>query len=452
LTLCTIGSFAAFVLDPQSAIWNERLVPFWYLSIHLLAGWLVAAPLAWWRAREPRVRTQVREDDELADDEIGVDVVVDDPDERWYRRGFTATVLVASLGLASTVPGLMPGVASHLHLNTSGNQVSSWAEWNYSGYQGKSAWPEYHDLMSTMGRVGRRDGCGKAMWEYNSNQNRFGTPMALMLLPYWTNYCIDSMEGLFFESSATTPYHFLDQAELSASPSDPQVGLPYSALNVAQGVRHLQLLGVRYFIAFSPSVVAAANADPSLRPLTTTKNWSSSGGDQWHIYLVRNANVVAPLSDAPNVVSNLTSRTAWLSANVNWWMTPLDLSGPLLAASGPASWPHTTNPLLLRTRHEPQTTVSNVEVADQSVSFHVSRLGVPVVVRISYFTRWHVVGATGPYRVSPDVMVVVPTAHVVRLVYGSDGSVVAGNLVTDVTVVLGAAVWWMARRRRRHLR
>jgi hypothetical protein len=96
--------------------------------------------------------------------------------------------------------------------------------------------------------------------------------------------------------------------------------------------------------------------------------------------------------------------------------------------------------------------VSNVEVADQSVSFHVSRLGVPVVVRISYFTRWHVVGATGPYRVSPNLMVVVPTAHVVRLVYGSDGSVVAGNLVTDVTVVLGAAVWWMARRRRRHLR
>ena len=40
-----------------------------------------------------------------------------------------------------------------------------------------------------------------------------------MLLPYWTNGCIDSMEGLLFESSTTTPYHFINQAELSAAPS-----------------------------------------------------------------------------------------------------------------------------------------------------------------------------------------------------------------------------------------
>ena len=48
-----------------------------------------------------------------------------------------------------------------------------------------------------------------------------------MLLPYWTSGCIDSMEGLLFESSTTTPYHFINQAELSAGPSEPEVGLPY---------------------------------------------------------------------------------------------------------------------------------------------------------------------------------------------------------------------------------
>ena len=42
--------------------------------------------------------------------------------------------------------------------------------------------------------------------------------MALMLLPYWTDGCIGSMEGLYFESSATTPYHFLNQSELSEAP------------------------------------------------------------------------------------------------------------------------------------------------------------------------------------------------------------------------------------------
>ena len=33
--------------------------------------------------------------------------------------------------------------------------------------------------------------CGRAHWEYESNLDRYGTPMALMLLPYWTNGCID---------------------------------------------------------------------------------------------------------------------------------------------------------------------------------------------------------------------------------------------------------------------
>ncbi len=103
------------------------------------------------------------------------------------------------------------------------------------------------------------------MWEYSASENRFGTPEALMLLPYWTNGCIDSMEGLLFESSTTTPYHFIDQAELSEGPSDPEVGLPYGPVDVTLGVQHLQLLGVKYFMAETPEVEQQANADPALQ-------------------------------------------------------------------------------------------------------------------------------------------------------------------------------------------
>ena len=88
-----------------------------------------------------------------------------------------------------------------------------------------------------MTKVAERYGCGRAMWEYSSSENRFGTPEALMLLPYWTDNCVDSMEGLLMESSPTTPYHYLDQSELSVAPSDPQVGLDYGPLDVAEGVR-----------------------------------------------------------------------------------------------------------------------------------------------------------------------------------------------------------------------
>ncbi len=473
VTLCAL-SLLAFVIDPQGVIWNERLVPFWFIMIHLSAGWLVGFPLARWSQRvrahdivvdatppeaphpspgeppdgNPRVGSAVEANS------FSSHAVMRDADEvarQRTRRSVVATIIVGALGLASTVPGVVPASASLLGLSTSGNQVASWAQWNYSGYQGKAAWPEYHDLMTTMARVGTRYGCGRAMWEYSPSESRFGTTMALMLLPYWTNNCVDSMEGLFFESSATTPYHFLDQAELSSQPSNPQVGLPYGPLNVSEGVAHLQMLGVRYYIAFSPLAVAEANADPSLRLIAQTKAWPAPGV-RWRIYLIKNSPLVEGLTTLPNVVRGLSSRVAWLTANTQWWLREADWS-VLGAASGPSTWPRVASMSALRaTGQLPRETVSDVHVGTQSISFHVSRVGVPTLVKISYYPRWRASGASGPYRVSPNLMVVIPTSHDVRLAYGSTPSVTVGNYTTDATVGVGLVVALAAWRRRRRSR
>ncbi|HEY5121543.1 MAG TPA: hypothetical protein VII84_08195, partial [Acidimicrobiales bacterium] len=453
LSMITLASLVAFVFDPQDAIWNERLIPFWYLGIHLLGGWVVGYGAWRWVERQRRIDLVLQYSDEFADDETVAPVT--------WRHGWienmqrsrllNATSAVILLGLLAVVPGLIPGVASALHLNTTGNEVTNWAAFNYSGYQGQAAWPEYHDLMSTMGRVGDTYGCGRAMWEYSSGESRFGTPMALMLLPYWTDNCVDSMEGLFFESSATTPYHFLDQAELSLNPSNPQVGLNYGMLNVPEGVAHLQMLGVKYYIAFSPAVVAQANNDSALRLIATTKAWAAPGV-KWYIYLIKNSPVVTALTHAPVVVSGLSSRVAWLDANETWWLDPTAWNVPI-ASSGPANWPHVdaanlvSNPVTL-----PAVSVSDVSQTTQTISFHVSRVGVPVLVKISYYPRWHASGATGPYRVSPNLMVVVPTSHRVTLTYGSSPALTLGDVLTELTVAAGLAVGVVSLRRRRRAR
>jgi hypothetical protein len=465
LAALTVVSFWAFVLDPQSVIWNERLVPFWFISIHLIAGWLVGY-LAWrWSERDGSDSMwrwfmkdePVSDGDEMApegaEESLEETVVSSDLERdplRATRRLVSATLVVALLGLLSTVPGQITPIANKLHLSTSGNQVSSWAQWNYSGYQAKPAWPEYHDLMTTMGDVAKRYGCGRAMWEYNASENRFGTPEAMMLLPYWTNNCVDSMEGLLMESSATTPYHYLDQAELSAGPSNPQVGLNYGQLNVPFGVQHLQMLGVKYFMAFSPKVILEANADPSLQLVATTKKWPTPGV-QWRIYLVKDSPMVQVLTRTPNVVASLSSGSSWLKANEKWWLHP-SLQGVYAAVTGPPSWPRaksitsmTSSPAL------PAVVVSHINVGLQSISFHVSRVGVPVLVKISYYPRWHATGANGPYRVSPNLMVVVPTAKKVSLNYTTTPALTIGNVVSDLTVLAGLATIWVAIRRRRNL-
>jgi hypothetical protein len=97
-------------------------------------------------------------------------------------------------------------------------------------------------------------------------------------------------------------------------------------------------------------------------------------------------------------------------------------------------------------------TVTKVIQGTQSLSFHVDKIGVPVEVKISYFNRWRVSGANGPYRISPNLMVVVPTSHHVTLVYGSTTALRAGNIVSDVATLCGFVVLYFSLRKRQKLR
>lgn len=435
LTVGLVVFGLAFRFMPQGSLWNERVIPLWFISLYLLVGYfaggMVSEVARWWRRNHPRA--------------LGEDACAP-------GAQFGPLVLLL-MGLLVTVPPLIPNATldsalSKVGITVSSNQVSSWAQWNYSGYQGKTAWPEYHALMTMMAKIGRTYGCGRAMWEYNSDQNRFGTPMALMLLPYWTNNCIGSQEGLLFESSATTPYHFLIQAEVSQSPSNPQVGLPYGSLDVALGVKHLQMLGVRYLITETTASTKQAASLSSLTKLDTTGPWP--GGATWTVWLIHNSATVVGLSQTPTVVPGIDkTHDTWLHANVAWFLNESDW-GHLLAASGPNTWARSTERLPATYGHiSHPAVISQVAMGLQSVSFDTSRLGAPVLVKVSYFPRWHVSGATGPYRVSPNLMVVIPTQHHVVLTYGSNPTTSSGVAITwaaiVVLLVLSLLSWWRRR-------
>ena len=81
------------------------------------------------------------------------------------------------------------------------------------------------------------------------------------------------------------------------------------------------------------------------------------------------------------------------------------------------------------------TKVSAVTETDSSLSFHVSRVGTPVLVKMSYFPNWQATGADGPWRVTPNLMVVVPTSHDVTLTYGASASNHLGQLATLLGLV-----------------
>jgi hypothetical protein len=450
LSMVAVLAVIAFRFMPQSILWNARVLPFWFLSLYMLAALAVAEAYILVAERSTRYLVTLR------------------------AAMLPGPLLVLVLALIwvgfplRILPGEHPiggGTYEFLGIKqASESYIPSWITWNYSGYQAgcsandtgcaKSRWPEYQAIVTEVEKLSKTYGCGDLMWEYQSEMNDYGTPDALTMLPYWTNGCIGSMEGLYYEASATTPFHFLDQSELSLQPSNPMVGLPYpSQPNVTLGVQHLQMLGVKYYMALSPQLQQQADADPSLKLLATLGpyevNYTSSGGSgpngelqrYWKIYLVLNSPRVHPLANQPVVMRGLnnSSQPKYLNVMTTWYDDPSSWN-VYLAATGPSSWsvvPYgTTN---VPVTPEPSTTVSNIVENNASISFNVSRTGVPVVVTISYFPNWKVAGAEGPYRVSPNLMVVVPTSHHVKMWYGYTPVDYAG-LVLSLLALAGLVV------------
>jgi hypothetical protein len=244
------------------------------------------------------------------------------------------------------------------------------------------------------------------------------------------------MEGLLFESSTTTPFHFINQNELSPTPSNAVVGLPYTGIDVRLGIRHLQLMGIQYLLTSSTTVQTVASADPSATLVGTSGPWSTSYNGQslnttWKVYRIAGTGLVVPLVNRPVVWQGIgASQSSWLTPAVNWYKSP-DRWSVVPAADGPPDWtrvpigdPH---PPVVPV---PAAKVSAVHQSDQGISFHVDKVGTPVEVKISYFPNWHASGADGPYRVAPNLMVVVPTSNDVTLSYGRSPADYLGQAIT----------------------
>ena len=505
---------AAFRLMQQGLLWNDRVLPFWYLMLYLAAAAGVAeaanalgvlfghrprqAPEELEAMHEGPVRADERElvlagvggggsasagwagyeggldasggpDGPPPGDGASVPFPEDDGEIIPTRVPALLAPLVIAvliwLFVGQTIGIVPPWWPSFGRVATAGdhNFVVDWANWNYSGYERKSAYPEYRDIIDTMAHVGATNGCGRAMWEYESSEDRFGTPMALMLLPKWTNGCIDSMEGLFFESSATVPYHFLNQSELSNAGSDAMRDLPYSGLNVADGIAHLRMLGVRYYMAISPQAQAQARAVPGIHLVATTSKpydvTEDVDGTQksvprlWEVYQIDNSDPVSGMPYQPVVMTGVpTKGKGWIAINapkpkngvqpLGWYTDPRRWDVPL-AASGPPQWARVhgadPNPPRIPVR---QAVVTNIRMTDDRISFDVDQPGTPVEVKTSYFPNWQATGAQGPWRVTPNLMVVIPTSTHVELHYGFTPVDNAGRLLTAGGLMAAGLLAW----------
>jgi len=351
-----------YFLVPQGHVWNGRFIPFWYLGIYLCAAYMVGSTV-------PILARQI-----------------------WRRR-----IQIVAVALTA---GVFAAVGGWTLWNKGETFIDFWIEYNYEGYEKK---PDYDVFQSIVSRLERLPP-GRVMWEGSNDLGRFGTPIAFMSFPYWTNQ--SSMEGIYFESSFTTPFHFMLAAEVTQNPSNPVGGLPYSQFDLDQGIDHMEMFDVDYYLAHSTQAVSAADESGRLGLIDEIEDFK--------LYAVDTSGQVVVPEYEPVVLE----RADWTDANVEWFKDVENIDVPL-ASDGPSDWDRssTADGRLPRVPLEHGGESIPFRTSDDEITFSTTAIGEPHWIKTSYFPNWKAEGAEGPYLASPSLMMVVPTQADVRLRY-----------------------------------
>lgn len=446
-------------------LWNGRLLPYWYFGLAFFAAIALGAAAVWAARRLPKhLPTHVLRV------LLGVAVLVATglvfrshklPGLAWIGvLVFGALLVSLTFGLPEKISGkdLLAGSAAALLIlgaASSVTYVDGWSRWNFEGYEAKAPWLEYEELMKVVNEMPP----GRVMWEASNDWNEYGTPMSPMLFPYWTEGSHPSMEGLFFESSITTPFHFINHSEMSYRPSNPIPGLRYHTFNMERGLIHMDTYGVEYYVSITAEAAEKALTIDGFELIAKVERYRLVDGEQtpvapFHVFRLPATDMVSVATHLPAVYevpdrglfSALIGSETVLGPDGEplpsfhdkslLWYDDIDELHRWIVADGPAEWPRITD--ISERPDTPLTesgTVSNVVVEDHRISFTTTAIGVPHMVKVSYFPNWEATGADGPWRASPSLMVVVPTSNEVVLEFSDTWVETGGKMLTVVGVL-----------------
>ncbi len=394
LTLLPLAGYFVLPKVGITALYNARLLPYWFFGMYVFAGIALGLAVLEISRRLPLRRLML----------VG------------------ASLSVGFIVLAATILSI--------------HDVPGWVKWNFEGYEGKTDYHEYRALMETVDTLPP----GRIMWEANSDMNKYGTPMALMLFPYWSEGH-PSMEGLFFESSLTTPFHFLNASEVSERPSNPVRGLDYRGFNMERGIRHLAVYDVAYYVSFTEKGASEARL-AGLVEIGVASPWT--------IFALPDSDLIDVATLTPAVWDGGGD---FLEPSLEWY-DDVDHLDNWLVETGPEEWPRVDSVddrLAFLMPYADRGIVTDVVQEDHRISFTTTAVGVPHLVKVSYFPNWTVDGAEGPYRAAPSLMIVVPTSEHVVLEFRNTSAENLGMALT-LTAFTGLVVYAYRRRKLRPIK
>jgi len=400
LLLISVG---LYYFVPEGALWNGRLVPFFNLGLIIVFFKMLDLLLKdILKFQQGKLITNLII---LSSIFASVYIFYD----KWNEFNRYKLFVFGIVGLISL--GLILFYSSSYKLFTLGvfvfvissmSFLPHWVNWNFTGYEGKEDWGEIEALYSSLKKLPP----GRIMWEPNSELNKYGTPMVLMTIPLFTEHT--SMEGLYFDSSITTPFHFIAVSGLAEKPSNPVGGLSYINNDFEKGVEYLQDLGVDYFISYTESIKDKAIKSKDLNQLFVSEPFSVFKIETNKIELVNQRLETFPrISFYERTTSSLFRDTEY----ENFFEKAYN-NFRYLDEYRVVELPAGVN---IKSSNDIDLIISDLIISSDEIKFTTNRPNEPHIVKISYFPNWKIDNGLGPYRISPSFMTIVPFENSVVL-------------------------------------
>jgi hypothetical protein len=227
-----------------------------------------------------------------------------------------------------------------------------------------------------------------------------------------------------------------------------------------RGLKHLELFGVDYYVSVTPEATERADGIPEMSKLATTGPFS--------IYRLPETELVEVASFLPSVyevpehglLDSLTGSDTVTGSDGEelpsffdmalTWYEDVDNLDRLVVTDGPEEWPRIDS---IEDRPNvaldaPADSVSDISIENHRISFTTTAVGLPHLVKVSYFPNWTATGADGPWRATPSLMVVVPTSEHVVLEFQDTWAETGGKVASLVGVLglIGVGIWGVRRR------
>ena len=413
-----------FFYGPESALWNGRIVPFFNLGIIILFFNLLHLDIK-------NLTKKIQGKYPLIIFILSINsYLMYLYYSKWGNSYSTTTVSVIliiffmflisinskKLLIYTTLVSLTFGTLSYL---------PHWLNWNFSGYESKNNWSDITTLYEGLDTLEP----GRIMWEPNSDLNKYGTPMVLMTIPMFTDH--QSVEGLYFDSSITTPFHFLTVSGLAERPSNPVGGLTYINGEFDKGFRLMDELGVDYFIAYTSSIKEKANGSENFNFLFSNEVFNVYSINTKKVELVEDNLLIF---ESPGFYDRLKNAVLREGSEQSFFESAYKSFRDELNHKIIENYDES---LAARSESNADLLISDLNIQNELITFKTNKPNQLHLIKVSYFPNWKIKNGYGPFRISPSFMAVVPKDEFVEIRFESSNVEKALNLLS-ILALFGA--------------